>query len=169
MRAPLARQWGKPGARMCVHHLPRATRPLPHPRPPRLEWLAHTLGHEMVHAIMEGACPEDQRAGSAVMNATGGHSLVFRRLNRHLLGHAGASHEWAAGWSKDGRRYVMQAGGGGGGRIPDGDQGGSSSFSGGGASGGGGGASACLGRSSSGGLRSSAGLRGSSRGVTGGT
>lgn len=92
-------------------------RPASWPRPPRLvrlEWLAHTLGHELLHAVVANCCPA-RVAGSGWMRATGGHGPVFQQLNRHLLGH-GAAYKCAAGWAKGGRRYVLRGAGAGGGR-----------------------------------------------------
>ncbi|KAI8472876.1 MAG: hypothetical protein J3K34DRAFT_467018 [Monoraphidium minutum] len=77
----------------------------------RLEWLAHTLGHEMVHAIVETSCPA--AAAEPSMRAAQGHGPLFQRLNRHLLGHTAAA-KYVAGWRRDGRRYVRGGGAGGG-------------------------------------------------------
>lgn len=52
----------------------------------RLAWLAHTLGHEMLHCLVASACPA--AAASASVAADAGHGVVFARLNRHVFGHS---------------------------------------------------------------------------------
>ncbi|GBF95584.1 hypothetical protein Rsub_08565 [Raphidocelis subcapitata] len=78
----------------------------------RLEWLAHTLGHEMVHAVVENACRSEERLEGATRGAAaaaaGGHGPLFQRLNRHLMGHTAATrYAWA--WRREGRRYEAAA------------------------------------------------------------
>ncbi|KAF8056842.1 speA [Scenedesmus sp. PABB004] len=45
----------------------------------RLEWLAHALGHEMVHCIVESLCPASRDSPELYGS---GHGPVFARLNR---------------------------------------------------------------------------------------
>ena len=102
-------------------HFQRITSPRnaphhPYTRPQRLEWLAHTLGHELVHAAIANSCPP-QQADSAWMRSSGGHGPLFQRLNRHLMGHSSA-YNCAVGWARGGRKYAMAAAGGRLGRRP---------------------------------------------------
>lgn len=46
----------------------------------RLEWLCHTLGHEMIHCIVHNACPQSRDMLAYAYD--NGHGPVFRRLNR---------------------------------------------------------------------------------------
>jgi hypothetical protein len=51
--------------------------------------LLHTIGHEVIHAIVEICFPEIDAASPAYLGPDGGrHGPVFKLLNRQLLGHA---------------------------------------------------------------------------------
>eukprot|EP00775_Hariotina_reticulata_P007722 gene7722-7921_t len=45
----------------------------------KLEWLAHTLAHEMVHCIVHNCCPESRQY--AAYTHDNGHGPIFLRLN----------------------------------------------------------------------------------------
>lgn len=62
----------------------------------RLQWLAHTLGHEMVHAIVHHACPEAR--SMQAYTASHGHGPIFLALNKHIFGHDTA--RYRAGWGR---------------------------------------------------------------------
>jgi hypothetical protein len=62
----------------------------------KLSWLAHTVGHEMVHCIVHHACPETRGKQAYVRNH--GHGPVFLQLNKHIFGHDTARYK--PGWSR---------------------------------------------------------------------
>jgi hypothetical protein len=62
----------------------------------KLSWLAHTMGHEMVHCIVHHACPETRNMPSYVQNH--GHGPVFVQLNKHIFGHH--TTRYKAGWGR---------------------------------------------------------------------
>lgn len=62
----------------------------------KLSWLAHTMGHEMVHCIVHHACPETRGKQAYVRNH--GHGPVFLQLNKHIFGHDTARYK--PGWSR---------------------------------------------------------------------
>eukprot|EP00878_Enallax_costatus_P038292 GHUV01043485.1.p1 GENE.GHUV01043485.1~~GHUV01043485.1.p1 ORF type:complete len:220 (+),score=34.49 GHUV01043485.1:67-726(+) len=65
----------------------------------RLEWLCHTLGHEMIHCIVHNACPQSRDYLAYAHD--NGHGPIFRRLNRHIFGHSATIYKH--GWSRLGR------------------------------------------------------------------
>lgn len=62
----------------------------------KLSWLAHTMGHEMVHCIVHHACPETRSMQSYIQNH--GHGPVFLQLNKHLFGHHTTRYQ--SGWGR---------------------------------------------------------------------
>lgn len=62
----------------------------------KLSWLAHTMGHEMVHCIVHHACPETRSMQSYMQNH--GHGPVFLQLNKHIFGHH--TTRYKAGWGR---------------------------------------------------------------------
>jgi len=62
----------------------------------KLSWLAHTLGHEMVHAIVHHACPEARK--HPAYQDDNGHGPIFLQLNKHIFGHDTARYK--AGWGR---------------------------------------------------------------------
>ena len=62
----------------------------------RLDWMAHTLGHEMLHVALWTLCARGEQWRPGVW-ADEGHGPTFQRLNWHLIGHT--DHEFAVeGW-----------------------------------------------------------------------
>ena len=62
----------------------------------RLDWMAHTLGHEMLHVALWTLCARGEQWRPGVW-ADEGHGPTFQRLNWHLFGHT--DHEFAVeGW-----------------------------------------------------------------------
>jgi hypothetical protein len=74
----------------------------------RLQVLAHTLAHEMVHALVFFALPRVDAACAAYL-ADGRHGPVFQLLNRELFGHPSNALAWCDA------RAALGGGGGGGG------------------------------------------------------
>jgi hypothetical protein len=71
----------------------------------KLEWLAHTLAHEMVHCIVHNCCPESRQY--AAYTHDNGHGPIFVRLNRCLFGHNRV--QYRTGWcGLDARLTVVQ-------------------------------------------------------------
>lgn len=62
----------------------------------KLSWLAHTLGHEMVHCIVHHACPEARK--HPAYQDDNGHGPIFLQLNKHIFGHHTARYK--AGWGR---------------------------------------------------------------------
>jgi hypothetical protein len=46
----------------------------------KLEWLVHAMGHEMVHCIVQNACPKAREYDA--YKADNGHGPIFMRLNK---------------------------------------------------------------------------------------
>ncbi|PNW79152.1 hypothetical protein CHLRE_09g402441v5 [Chlamydomonas reinhardtii] len=63
----------------------------------KLSWLAHTLGHEMLHALLFTMC-SDTAAQAPKNMSYQGHGHNFLVLNWALYGHRGHVYEPAAGW-----------------------------------------------------------------------
>ncbi len=94
--------WLSTAWRLCAQD-PAPMSPPPKTKPARLEWLAHTLGHELVHAIIANSCPPE-KIDSVAMQSCGGHGPLFQNMNRHIMGKTAAV-TYVAGWRRGGRRY----------------------------------------------------------------
>ncbi|GLI70145.1 hypothetical protein VaNZ11_014955 [Volvox africanus] len=62
----------------------------------RLSWLAHTLGHEMLHVLLFNMCEEFAREAPRNMSLEG-HGHNFLMLNWYVLGHRGYTYN-PKGW-----------------------------------------------------------------------
>ncbi|KXZ45134.1 hypothetical protein GPECTOR_58g583 [Gonium pectorale] len=62
----------------------------------KLSWLAHTLGHEMLHAMIFGMCGPYARDAPRNMSLEG-HGYNFLVLNWYILGHRGHMYD-IKGW-----------------------------------------------------------------------
>ncbi|GIL87297.1 hypothetical protein Vretimale_1749 [Volvox reticuliferus] len=62
----------------------------------RLSWLAHTLGHEMLHAMLFNMCEDFARQAPRNMSLEG-HGHNFLMLNWYVLGHRGYTYN-PRGW-----------------------------------------------------------------------
>ncbi|GIL44208.1 hypothetical protein Vafri_1739 [Volvox africanus] len=62
----------------------------------RLSWLAHTLGHEMLHALLFNMCEDFAREAPRNMSLEG-HGHNFLMLNWYVLGHRGYTYN-PKGW-----------------------------------------------------------------------
>ncbi|GLC44298.1 hypothetical protein PLESTB_000762700 [Pleodorina starrii] len=63
----------------------------------RLSWLAHTLGHEMLHALLFNMCGAYARDAPKNLSMEG-HGYNFLMLNWYVLGHRGYSYN-PRGWT----------------------------------------------------------------------
>ena len=54
----------------------------------KLQWLAHTLGHEMLHALLDGMC-NAFACGAPCNRHNNGHGAAFVAANELIFGHRG--------------------------------------------------------------------------------
>ena len=51
----------------------------------RLHWLAHVMGHELIHVLVDRLCGRNYAGHD-------GHSMYFMRLNNRIMGHSSHYH-----------------------------------------------------------------------------
>lgn len=60
----------------------------------RLQWVAHTVAHELMHVIIAAFCGEQYKGN-------GGHGYYFRTLNKRVYGHSDNIYEYEADYQVD--------------------------------------------------------------------